>query len=104
MKLSEIIVEAKNRTGKEWKHLEADLGFGDGKLRKIAKGNVPAYLRPETVQRIAEFTGHAPVIIVLALAEEQGIYNPETEGVLSTGGVPTQVRQAVEELHEMVVH
>ena len=100
MILSTRISRARERSGKSFRALDLQFGFGTDFLRRIVSQGVKAYPTQETVRRLSDFLRISRAEVLLAAAEELGDYTPAEDGRLTRAraGLSEDVVAALETL------
>lgn len=86
MILSEMMRLKREKSSIGWNALEAKHGAPKNSFQRLATG-VKVFPTVEVIEKAAAFLQTSKARVVLATAEELGLYSPETDGHLSVSAV-----------------
>lgn len=105
MHLSEMIRRKRESQSFGYNKLEEKHGFARNNLYRWSEG-LQVFPQPDAILRLAEFLGTRPVYVVLAAAEELGVYSPEKDGRFRAKNdrpeLPEDVEAAVATLEQAI--
>ncbi|MFW0185020.1 hypothetical protein ACN083_05895 [Rothia sp. CCM 9418] len=81
MKISSMLLEKKRETGMSWTQI-GKLHGGEKRLYRLANDKITSLPSIPTIKHCSDFLGIPPIKVILAVAEELGLYSQEKDGRL----------------------
>lgn len=107
MHLSEMIRRKRESQSFGYNKLAEKYGFHRNALHRWSEG-LQVFPQPDAIHRLAEFLGTREVYVVLAAAEELGVYSPEKDGRFRAKSdrpeLPEDVESAVATLEHAIAN